>query len=140
MSAARGLRLRDGLYSRTSKDKLPAAFPATRTDVDEVIGGADHGFLMFDDNESVAEIAEPLHHSDEFANIAGMQPDGWLVEDEQGAGEARPETGRQVDPLRLPPGQGSGGAVEIEVPEPDLLQIPEPVAYLLMQHGRRLVR
>ena len=132
LERGRGFGNRGG--ARSGVDELASALAAAGTDVDEVVGGADDGFLVLDDDESVAEIAEPLHHADELADIARVQADGGLVEDEESAREARAEAGREIDALRLAAREGAGGTVEIEVAEPDLLQVAETVHHLAMQH------
>ena len=138
LERGRGFGNRGG--ARSGVDELASPLAAAGTDVDEVVGGADDGFLVLDDDEGVAEIAEPLHHADELADIARVQADGGLVEDEESAREARTEAGREIDALRLAAREGAGGTVEIEVAEPDLLQVAEPVHHLAVQHRSGFVR
>ena len=52
-----------------------------------------------------------MHDADEAVDVAGVEADGWFIEDEEGAGEGGTEAGGEVDALDLAAGEGAGGAV-----------------------------
>ena len=68
-----------------------------------------------------------------------MQAHGRLVEDEQGADEARPESGGQGDPLRLAAGERGRRAVEAQVVEAHLLEEGQPPIDLAEHAARHLL-
>ena len=94
-------------------------------EVDEVVGGLHDGLFVLDDDEGVALVAEAVHDADEALDVAGVEADGGLVENEEGAGERGAEAGGEVDALDLAAGEGAGGAVEREVAEADLIEVGE---------------
>ena len=77
-----------------------ALFAGAKTDVHDVIGDADHVFVVFDDQHGVALVAKLLEDVDEPLVVARVQADRRLVQDDS-ADERRAERGRQVDPLRF---------------------------------------
>ena len=60
-------------------------------DVDEVVGGADDVFVVFDHNDGVAHVAELAQHANEAIGVARVQPDGGFVEDVETAHQAAAE-------------------------------------------------
>ena len=106
-------------------DELAAVFAGAGAEIDEGVGGAHHGFLVFDDDQGVALVAELVHHADEAFDVAGVQADGGFVEDEESGGKGGAETGGEVDAFDFTAGKGAGGAVEGEVAETDLGEVAE---------------
>ena len=51
------------------------------TDVDEIVGIADNIFIVLDDNNRVAKVAERLENADETESVALMKTDARLIED-----------------------------------------------------------
>src|SRR3569833_2457437 len=76
-------------------------------------------FVVFDNEDGVAEIAEAHEGFDEAIVIALMEADGRLVEYVEHAAESRPDLGGEADALALAAGEGSGASVEGEVVEAD---------------------
>ncbi len=106
-------------------DQFAAVFAGAGADVEEVVGGPHDGFLVFDDDEGVALVAEAVHDADQGVDVTRMKADGGFVEDEEGVGGGRTETGGEVDAFDLAAGQGARGAVEGEVAEADLIEVVE---------------
>ena len=106
-------------------DDVAAVLSRAGAEVDEVVGGAHDGFLVLDDDEGVALVAEAVHDADEALDVAGVEADGGFVEHEEGAGERGAEAGGEVDALDLAAGERAGGAVEGEVAEADLVEVGE---------------
>jgi hypothetical protein len=86
-----------------------------------VIGGADHGFVVFDDDDGVAGVGERADDADEAIDITRVQADAGLVEDEKRIDQRRAEAAGEVDALDFAAGEGFGLSVEGEVAEADLL-------------------
>ena len=72
---------------------MAAEFAGAGAEVEEVVGGADDVGVVLDDEDGVAEVAEVLHDADELGGVAGVEADAGLVEDVEGADEARAERG-----------------------------------------------
>src|SRR5581483_12314007 len=65
-----------------------------------------------------------------------VETDRRLVQDVEDPDQARPDLGRQPDPLPLAAGERAGRAVERQVLEPDVLEEPQPLADLLEDAAR----
>ena len=72
-------------------EELAAELAGSGAEVEEVVGGADDVGVVLDDEDGVAEVAEVLHDADELGGVAGVEADGGLVEDVEGADEAGAE-------------------------------------------------
>src|SRR5437764_1348998 len=83
-------------------------------------GGADRLLVMLDDDDRVAEVAQPLQRLQEARIVALMQPDRRLVEDIEHAGEARADLRGKPDALALAARQGRRCARQREIVEPDI--------------------
>ena len=105
--------------------------PGAGTDVDDPVGGAHRLLVMLDDDEGVADVAQPLQGVDQPRVVALVQTDARFVEDIEHAHQRGADLGRQPDALRLAAGEGVGRALQGEVVEPDIDQEAEPLADLL---------
>ena len=112
-------------------DDLTAVLAGTGTDVDHPVGGADGVLVVLDDDQRVAEVAQPDQRLDQPVVVPLVQADARLVEHVEDADQARPDLGREPDSLRLAAGQRAGGAVEGEVVQPDVDQEAEALVDLL---------
>ena len=110
---------------------LAAVLARAGADVDDPVGGGDGVLVVLDDDERVAEVAQPGQGLDEPVVVALVQPDARLVEDVQDADEPGADLGREPDALRLAAGQRAGRPVEAEVVEADVEEEPEPGVDLL---------
>ena len=90
---------------------------------DELIGGADDRFLVFDHEERVALVAQIVHHADQPADIARMQADARFVHDEKRVHERCAEAGGEIDALHFAAAESAGGTIEREITEPDFAKI-----------------
>ena len=73
----------------TLGDEVPAMDPRTRSHIDDPIGDADRLFVVLDDNDRIAEVAQPLQRPQETPVVALVQPDRRLVEDIEHSGQPR---------------------------------------------------
>jgi hypothetical protein len=86
-----------------------AVLPRSRADVDDPVGGGDGVLVVLDDDERVAEVAQPGQGLDEAVVVALVQADARLVEDVEHADQARPDLGGEADALGLTAGQRAAG-------------------------------
>src|SRR4029079_12229960 len=70
-------------------DDLSPVLARAGPHVDDPVGGSHHLLVVLDDEDGVAEIAEPLERADQAAVVALVEADGRLVEDVEDADELR---------------------------------------------------
>ena len=112
-------------------DDLAAVLPRPGPDVDHPVGRADRLLVVLDDEDGVAEVAQPGERRDQLGVVALVQADRRLVEDVQDAHERRPDLGREADALGLAAGQRLARPVDRQVVEPDVDEEAEARADLL---------
>ena len=103
-------------------DDLAAVLAGARADVDDPVGGPDGVLVVLDDDQGVAEVAQPDQRLDQPVVVALVQADRRLVEDVEHADQAGADLGGQPDALRLAAGQRARRPVEGEVVEADVEQ------------------
>ncbi len=119
------------LRRRAFGHDLAAVHAGARSHVHEPVGAAHHLLVVLDDDDRVADVAQPLERPDESRVVALVQPDRRLVEDVQHADELRADLRRETKPLRLSARQRRCGAVEREVADADVVEEREPLPDLL---------
>ena len=124
---------REQVVDRAADHDAAAVLAGVRADVDDPVGRADGVLVVLDDDEGVAEVAQPDQRLDEPVVVALVQPDGRLVQHVEHADQAGADLGGEPDALRLAAGQRGGRAVEREVVQADVDEEPEPGVHLL-QH------
>ena len=83
-----------------------SAFDASaRTEVDEVAGGADGVFIVFDEEEGVALFSECVKGAEEGSVVAGMKANGGFVEDVEDALEVGAKLRGEADALGFAAGE-----------------------------------
>ena len=103
-------------------DDGAAVFPCSRTDIDDIIGSPHGIFVVFDDDECIAQVAQALEGFQELVVIPLMQADRRFVQDVEDADQARTDLGRQADSLGFAARQGPGRPRQSEIIEADGLQ------------------
>ncbi len=98
-------------------DEVTAVFSGSGAEVEDVVGMADGVFVVFDDEDGVAEVAEVFEGVDEALVVSLMEADGGFVEDVEDSAEAGADLRGEADALAFAAGQGGGGAVEGEIAE-----------------------
>ena len=124
-------RLGEDDLERPVRDDLAAVLARPGPDVEDPVGGPDRLLVVLDDEDRVAEVAQPGERRDELGVVALVEPDRRLVEDVQDAHERRPDLGRQPDPLRLAARERDARPVDRQVVEPDVDEEAEPRRDLL---------
>ena len=79
----------------------PPCSPGAGADVDDVVGGADRLFVVFDDYHGVAQVAEAHERVYQLAVVPLVQADRRFVQYVQDAHQAAADLGRQSDALGL---------------------------------------
>ena len=80
----------------------------TRPDVDDPVRRADGLLVVLDDDDRVAEVAQPGQRVDQTPVVALVQPDRRLVEHVQRADQTGPDLAGEADALRLAAGERAG--------------------------------
>ena len=80
------------------------------TEVDDVVGAADCLFIVLDDQNGVAEIAQVFERGQQAIVVAMVQADGGLVENVEDAAQLRSDLRRQTDALAFSARERGGRA------------------------------
>ena len=91
-------------------DEVAAVFAGSGAEVEDVVGVADGVFVVLDDEDGVAEVAEVFEGGDEALVVALVEADGGLVEDVEDAAEAGADLGGEADALAFAAGEGGGAS------------------------------
>ena len=119
------------LRRRPFGDDLAAVQPGARPHVDEPVGAPHHLLVVLDDDDRVADVAQPLERRDQPRVVALVQADRRLVEDVEHADELRADLRREPQALRLAARQRRRRAVERQVADADVVEERQPLADLL---------
>ena len=109
---------------------LAAEVARAGAEVDEVVGRLDHLAVVLDQDQGVAQVAEPSEGVEQPGVVARVEADGRLVEDVEHAGQAAADLAGQADPLALAAGEGGRPPGQAQVVEPDVDEELEPLADL----------
>ena len=115
---------------RPREDHPAALFAGTEAHVDDPVGNPDHVGVVFDDEDGIALVAELTQDGDQPFVVARMQADGRLVEHVERVDERGAKRGREIDALRLAPGQRRRKPIEREVVQADIPEKTKPAADL----------
>src|SRR3989442_1489735 len=112
------------------RDDAPARVAGARSQLDHPVGPLDDVEMVLDDEHAVAGVDEPVEHAAQRSDVVEVQSRRRLVEDvELAPGAAFPARERELacdlQALRLAAGQRGRGLAELQVSEPDLLQVPQ---------------
>ena len=116
---------------RSAVDDLAAVLAGARPDVDHPVALADRLLVVLDDDDRVAEVAQPCQRVDEPPVVALVQADRGFVEHVQRADETGADLAGEADALGLAAGQRAGRPRQREVVEADVEEEPEPGVDLL---------
>src|SRR5205823_14240507 len=97
-------RLGGPLRRRGLKNDMAAVVAGAWTNIDHVIGSSNRLFVVLDDDNRVAEIAEARQRGEELAIVALMEADRRLIEDVQDTRQVRANLRRQSDALAFAAG------------------------------------
>jgi hypothetical protein len=97
-------------------------FTRARPEVDQVVGRANRLFVVFDDEDGVAQIAELAERRQQPPVISLVEPDGRLVEHVEHAGQLRSDLRGQPDALAFTARERGRAARERQIPDADVDQ------------------
>ena len=83
----------------------PAEAAGPRTEIVEPVGRGEDLAIVLDQNDRVAQIAQPPERFQQPVVVAGMQADRRLVENVQNARQGAADLSGQADALRLSAGE-----------------------------------
>lgn len=101
----------------SGKHDLAPVLSGARTDVDDMVGGFHDVFVVFDDDDGIADFGELFQIGDEKVVIAGMEAYGRLVQDVDDAFQAGSDLSGEPDALGFPSRKGVRAARERHVVE-----------------------
>ena len=99
---------------------LAALAPCAWTEIDDVVGVPHHLFVVLNDDDGVAAVAQSLEGRDKPLIVARVEADSRLVEDVEDASEPRANLRREADALHLAAGKCGRRAVESQVVKTDV--------------------
>src|SRR5439155_12723775 len=112
---------------------LTAANPRPGPEIDNQIGRAHGLFIVLDDDNGVAHVAELFEAVEQALVIARMQANTGLIENIEDADQAGTDLTRQADALSFSAGQRRRRAIESEIMQPDIEKESQPSANFLQQ-------
>jgi hypothetical protein len=100
-------RIGGDLVRRALGHQLAAVDAGAGPQVHDVVGGADGVLVVLDDDDAVADVAQPGQRGQEPLVVALVQADGGLVEHVHDADQPGADLAREPDALRLAAGEVS---------------------------------
>src|SRR5262245_12348942 len=94
-------------------DNVPAVDARAGPHFDDVIGRANGGLIMLDDNHRVPDVAKTLECRDHLDVVLWVQADARLVEDIQHSHQSRTDLRRKTNALRFAARERARPAVEV---------------------------
>ncbi len=107
---------------RAGGNDLTAVNTSPGADIEQVVGGANRFFVVFNDDDSVTEITQVFESPDQPGIVALVQADTRFVKHVEHAHQTRANLRRQADTLGFAARQGGGTAQQVEVVQADVLQ------------------
>ena len=89
------------------RDNITAVFACSGPDIDDAIGRLHRIFIMFDNDKSIAGIAQALQGGQKLVVIPLMQADGRFIKDVQNADETGADLRSQTNTLRFSAREGA---------------------------------
>ena len=100
LSGERG-GVRGDFFRRSGGDEITAGAAGAGAEVDDVVGATNRLFVVFDDEDRIAEIAQCFERAEQAVVVTGVQTDRRLVENVEHAAQARADLRGEADALRF---------------------------------------
>ena len=113
-------RIRSDFRGRADGHEFAAGLARTRAEIHDVIGAADGFFVVLDDEDRVAEIAQRFKCAEQAAIVARVEADRRLIENVENAAKARADLRGEADALRFASRECGRGAIESEIGQADV--------------------
>ena len=117
-------------------DNASSVDTGSRPDVNQVVGLPDCLFVVLDDQDGIAQVAQVFQGFKEPDVIALVKPDAGFVEYVKDSCQAGSDLGGKPDPLRFTARQGAGRARQSQVIQPHIQQEVEPRQQLTHDRSR----
>src|SRR5262249_27549410 len=130
VSPGEASRMLGELLRCPAEDDLTAHVAGPRTEVDDVVRGANRFLVVLHDEDGVAEVAQAPQSTDEPLVVPLVQPDARLVEHVDDATELAAELAGEANALGLTAAQRGPRAIEREVVETDVQEKEQPASDL----------
>ena len=114
---ARAGREKGQVRGRAFEQNPAAVLARAGAEIDEMVGGPHHGFVVLDHDDRVARVAEIPEDAEELLRIRGVEAHGRLVEDVRHAAQPARRLSGQAEAPRVASREGVGGAIEGEMVE-----------------------
>jgi len=111
----------------SGKNHVATFRPRHGTQIEDVVGCADDGFLMLHHDHGVSHIPQPGQDLDQPLRIVGVKSDARLVQYIGAAHEAAAQARAQLNALAFPATEGGAAPVEREVSQSYIQQELQPV-------------
>src|SRR4029453_4873865 len=112
-------------------DHMTAEIAGAGTQVDDVVSDANGFLVVLDDDDGVAEIAQPRQGGEELPVIPLVETDRRLIEHVEHAGQVRADLRGEPDALPFTARQRRRAASEREIADTDVVEKPEAFLNLL---------
>ncbi len=110
--ASERARIRGDFSGRADGHEFAASLACAGAEIHDVIGAAYRFFIVLDDEDRIAEIAQSFERAQQAAIVARVQADRRFIEHVQHAAQSRANLRREADALRFTARERGGGAIE----------------------------
>ena len=114
------------LRGRAFGDDVTAQAARAGAEVHNIVGVADGFFVVLDDEDRIAQVAQLFEGLDQAVVVALVEADGGLIEHVKHAAQARADLRGQADALAFAAGERGGIAVERKIVQADGAEELEP--------------
>ena len=125
------IRVGADLLRRALRDDMAAMLARAGANIHDPVRRPHRVFVVLDDDQRVALIAEPQQGSDQPVIVPLMQPDTRFIENVDDTHQTRTDLRCEADALCLTSGQRRRRPIKRKVIEPDIHEETEPFADLL---------
>ena len=111
------------IFGFPGKETFPALIPSLGSDVNTVVGVGDDVEVVFDNENRVSFLHEPIENGEKFLDIREMKSGRGFIEDVNGFGSrSLGEIECELDPLCFPARERRSGLPEFYILEPDIVE------------------
>ena len=109
---------------------MSALRSGARSEIDDIVRAANGFFVVFDHDDSVAEIAQFLQRGQQPRVVFVVQADGRLIENIEHAAKARSDLRRKPNALAFAARKRIGSAIQAQVVQSDSVKELQPIPNL----------
>jgi len=113
---------------RSGIQKMATITSGSGAEFEKIFRGANDRFIVLNNEDRIAGGAEFMKKIEKAAGVARVESDAGFIENEKSSRKAGAEASGEVDALKFPAREGSGGAVKSQVAEADAEEEAETMA------------